>query len=46
MDSQKRYWTALKYILPRTLSTTPAIKGNNKEVAIILEQKEELFLES
>jgi hypothetical protein len=46
MDSQKRCWTALKYISPRTLSTIPAIKGNNKEVAIILEQKEELFLES
>src|SRR6266516_3992064 len=46
MDSQKRCWTALKYTSPRTLSTTPAVKGENRKVAITLEQKEELFLES
>ena len=46
IDSQKRCWTALKYTSPRALSTTPIVKGNNGEVAITLEQKEELFLES
>jgi ribonuclease HI len=45
-ENQRRCWTALKYTSPRALSTTPAVKGNNGEVAITLEQKEELFLES
>ena len=36
----------MKYTSPRALSTTPAVKGNNGVVAITLEQKEELFLDS
>jgi hypothetical protein len=46
IESQKRRWTALKYISPKALSTTPAVKGKRGEVAITLEQKEELFLKS
>ena len=45
LDNQ-RCWTALKYTSPRALSTTPTVKGNSGEVAITLEQKEELFLAS
>src|SRR5271154_29236 len=45
LDSQ-RCWTALRYTSPKALSTTPAVKGENDEIATTLEEKEALFLAS
>ena len=42
LEDKNRCWKALQYIKPRTNRTTPALKGPNDEIAVIMHEKEAL----